>query len=118
MDGGGVDVPQLQPGPFALRALAGEPLRYLGILGPRKCTLQLPAHAGADETALANPLHSPVGLDIGADGPQQVALSIIAEIQATLTVQVRRSPKGARRFYSFTQRKRVGALYRSLDCVR
>jgi xanthine/CO dehydrogenase XdhC/CoxF family maturation factor len=68
----------------ALRALAGEPLRYLGILGPRKRTLQLIADAGLDETVLPNPLHSPVGLDIGADGPQQVALSIIAEIQATL----------------------------------
>jgi xanthine dehydrogenase accessory factor len=30
-------------------------------------------------------LHAPVGLDLGADSPEQVALSIVAEIQAALT---------------------------------
>ncbi len=29
-------------------------------------------------------LHGPMGLDIGADGPEQVALAVIAEIQASL----------------------------------
>jgi xanthine/CO dehydrogenase XdhC/CoxF family maturation factor len=29
-------------------------------------------------------LHSPVGLDIGADGPEQIALAAVAEIQAAL----------------------------------
>jgi xanthine/CO dehydrogenase XdhC/CoxF family maturation factor len=29
-------------------------------------------------------LHSPLGLDIGADGPEQIALAVIAEIQAVL----------------------------------
>lgn len=68
----------------ALRALAEKPLRYLGILGPRKRTAQLLIDAGLDASSLAAPLHSPMGLDIGADGPQQVALSVIAEIQASL----------------------------------
>ena len=68
----------------ALRELAGEPLRYLGILGPRKRTVQLLADAGLHETKLAPVLHAPIGLDIGADGPEQVALAAIAEIQATL----------------------------------
>lgn len=68
----------------ALRVLAGAPLRYLGLLGPRKRTMQLIADAGLDGSCLAAPLHSPMGLDIGADGAQQVALSAIAEIQASL----------------------------------
>ena len=67
-----------------LRELAGQPLRYLGILGPRKRTSQLLADAGLDAGTLVPVLHTPIGLDIGADGPQQVALAVIAEIQATL----------------------------------
>jgi xanthine dehydrogenase accessory factor len=68
----------------ALRELAGQPLRYFGILGPRKRTSRLLAEAGLDAGTLVPVLHSPIGLDIGADGPQQVALAVIAEIQATL----------------------------------
>jgi xanthine dehydrogenase accessory factor len=64
-----------------LQALSSYPLRYLGILGPRKRTLQLLADAGLPaETRPA--LHSPMGLDIGAEGAEQVALAVAAEIQA------------------------------------
>jgi xanthine/CO dehydrogenase XdhC/CoxF family maturation factor len=66
-----------------IRALAGEPLAYLGVLGPRNRTTQLLSEAGIETTLLEN-IHSPMGLDIGADGPEQVALSVIAEIQASL----------------------------------
>lgn len=67
-----------------LKELANRSLRYLGILGPRKRAQQMLSDTrieGAIENAC---LHSPMGLDIGADGPEQVALSVIAEIQATL----------------------------------
>jgi xanthine dehydrogenase accessory factor len=67
----------------ALKQLAGQPLCYLGILGPRKRTNQLLEDAGLDAAKLGA-LHSPMGLDIGADGPEQVALAAVAEIQATL----------------------------------
>jgi xanthine/CO dehydrogenase XdhC/CoxF family maturation factor len=33
-------------------------------------------------TVTPDKLHNPVGLDIGADSPEQIALSILAEIQA------------------------------------
>ncbi|MFL6351704.1 MAG: XdhC family protein, partial [Bryobacteraceae bacterium] len=67
-----------------LRELAGTALSYLGVLGPRKRTLQLLSDAGLDASTLGPTLHSPMGLDIGADGPEQVALAVIAEIQAAL----------------------------------
>jgi len=67
-----------------LRELSGKGLSYLGVLGPRKRSLQLLSDAGLDASALGPTLHSPMGLDIGADGPEQVALAVIAEIQATV----------------------------------
>ncbi len=67
-----------------LQTLLPKSLRYLGVLGPRKRTDQLLAEAGFDGTGIANCLYAPVGLDIGADGPEQVALSLIAEIQSVL----------------------------------
>lgn len=66
-----------------VKALLEQPLAYLGVLGPRNRTLQLLTDARIHPST-APRLHGPVGLDIGADGPEQVALSIIAEIQATL----------------------------------
>lgn len=42
--------------------------------------------AGAHERAgpALCPLHAPVGLDIGAETPEEIALAVVAEIQATL----------------------------------
>lgn len=67
-----------------LTQLATQRPAYLGILGPRKRSLQLLADAGLAEDVLAPALHAPMGLDIGADGPRQVALSVLAEIQGFL----------------------------------
>lgn len=66
-----------------LRELANHPIRYLGILGPRKRTIQLLSDAGLNEDAM-DALHGPMGLDVGADGAEQVALAVTAEIQAVL----------------------------------
>jgi xanthine dehydrogenase accessory factor len=67
-----------------LKQLASNPPAYIGLLGPRKRSLQLLSDANLAETQLSPTLHAPMGLDIGADGPQQVALSVLAEIQAYL----------------------------------
>ena len=66
-----------------IRELATKPLPYLGVLGPRKRTAQLLADAGLEESEAGSAIYGPMGLDLGADGPEQVALSVIAEIQAT-----------------------------------
>jgi xanthine/CO dehydrogenase XdhC/CoxF family maturation factor len=61
-----------------LRWLSTKPLRYLGMLGPRHRTDQLLGDLQPAE------LRAPVGLDIGAESPNEVALSIVAEITAVL----------------------------------
>jgi len=71
-----------------LRYLLPRPLAYLGLLGPRQRAeriLQDLAAGGLPVTAdLRARLHAPVGLDLGADTPETVALSILAEMQAAL----------------------------------
>ena len=64
--------------------LAIHPIRprYLGLLGPRERAERLFADLEADLNAPA--IHAPTGLDIGADEPASIALSILAEIQAVL----------------------------------
>jgi xanthine/CO dehydrogenase XdhC/CoxF family maturation factor len=62
--------------------------RYIGVLGPRRRTEQLLAELNGTDAHLAHGVHAPMGLDIGADGAEQVALSVVAEIQAALNGRV------------------------------
>ena len=66
-----------------LPMLLSKSLAYLGILGPKSRTNRLFAdlQRAIDQAELEN-LHTPVGLDIGADNPAEIALSIVAEICA------------------------------------
>jgi xanthine/CO dehydrogenase XdhC/CoxF family maturation factor len=64
-----------------LAALAGHRIRYLGLLGPRNRAERLLGQA--TDPSLWNPF-SPVGLDVGADNPELIALAILSEIQAVL----------------------------------
>lgn len=73
-----------------LRFLLASPARYIGVMGPRKRTERMLSElkAGEDlfrleEAELAR-LHAPAGLDIGANAPAEIALSIIAEMRAVL----------------------------------
>ena len=67
----------------ALASAAG----YIGILGPRRRTDRLLAEmpdlpgASLGKRSLAR-IHGPAGLDIGAEAPEQIALAIVAEIEA------------------------------------
>lgn len=66
-----------------LRQLLPLPLRYLGCLGPRRRTERLLLEI-SPELAVAD-VHAPVGLDIGAETPEEIALSIVSEIKTVLT---------------------------------
>jgi xanthine dehydrogenase accessory factor len=63
--------------------------RYLGVLGPKARTQRLLdelAGEGAGVTSeLLTCLHGPAGLDIGAETPEEIAIALLAEMQATLT---------------------------------
>ncbi|MCP3104675.1 XdhC family protein [Myxococcus sp. K15C18031901] len=68
-----------------LAALLPRRLRYLGVLGPRSRTERLLEGLAFTPTAAQlEALHAPVGLDLGAEGAEEIALSIVAELQAVV----------------------------------
>jgi len=72
-----------------LETLLAGPARYIGILGSRLRTetlLQDLASRGLYDPILhAERVYGPVGLDIGANTPEMIAVAIIAEIQTAFT---------------------------------
>jgi xanthine dehydrogenase accessory factor len=59
---------------------------YIGALGSRKThgkRIERLGASGFDEAATAR-IHAPIGLDIGAVSPAEIALSILGEIVSTL----------------------------------
>jgi xanthine/CO dehydrogenase XdhC/CoxF family maturation factor len=67
-----------------LSHLAAVDVPYLGLLGPPARRQRLIDELGAEAGALAERLRGPVGLDIGADSAESIALSIAAEMQQVL----------------------------------
>lgn len=72
-----------------LKTLLPSPVRYVGLLGPKKradLLLQKLRRDGFVPTkGQFARLYNPVGLNIGAESPEEIALSILSEIQAVLT---------------------------------
>jgi len=71
-----------------LRFLLGTPARYIGVLGPRKRTEELLVRLRRDGVVVSRGdltrIYAPVGLDIGAETPHEIALSMLAEIRAVM----------------------------------
>jgi xanthine dehydrogenase accessory factor len=59
---------------------------YIGVLGPRARTMRILAELEPSLSSLdlLGRVRAPVGLDIGAETPREIALSVLAEIQAVL----------------------------------
>jgi xanthine dehydrogenase accessory factor len=68
----------------ALRALAPRDLRYLGLIGSRAKVARIYDALTADQMPadVLKQVHAPIGLDIGAVTPQEIAVSILAELIA------------------------------------
>jgi len=70
-----------------VRALLAANVAYVGVLGPRARTERMLAELAARGDALPNAtdaLYGPVGLDLGGDGPEAIALAIVAEASAVM----------------------------------
>ena len=72
-----------------LRQMLRLPLGYIGLLGPRRRRERLlnaiTSDAESSPASTRRRLHNPAGLDVGAETPEEIALSVIGEIQAVMT---------------------------------
>jgi xanthine dehydrogenase accessory factor len=70
---------------LALRRVVGQPLRYLGLIGSRRKKAvifrELREEDGVAAEAL-EPVRCPIGLPIGGETPEEIAVSIVAELLA------------------------------------
>jgi xanthine dehydrogenase accessory factor len=69
-----------------VRALAQSSAAYIGILGPRARTERMLADISSSGAHVerGTRIYSPVGLDVGGDGPDAIAMAIIAEVSAVI----------------------------------
>jgi xanthine dehydrogenase accessory factor len=73
-----------------VRLLLAAGVSYVGVLGPRERTEGILKEIGETGAMSAGRVYGPVGLDLGADGPRQVAVAIVAEL---LAVTAGREPR-------------------------
>ena len=99
------------------------PLRpsYLGILGARHRTSSLisdvAAKTGWSVEECCRQIQAPVGLNLGGDGPEVIALAVIAEIQACRTGQLANSRKLSREDVESYLQDGSAAHYRETTCA-
>lgn len=85
---------------ICLKEVIERPARYIGMIGSRRRTTTIREHLRKEGVSVESlkRVHAPVGLDIGAQTPEEIALAIMSEI-----VMVRRggtgAPKGERMLY-------------------
>jgi xanthine/CO dehydrogenase XdhC/CoxF family maturation factor len=71
-----------------MKSLIQTDTPYIGILGPKKRLEKISEELNANGIELNDELlgriHNPSGMDIGGDTPEEIALSMLAEIQAVI----------------------------------
>lgn len=65
-----------------LRWAAEQPLRYIGMIGSKRKTLEVAKQLHKEGVALdkLSRVHAPMGLDIGAVTPEEIAVAVVAEM--------------------------------------
>jgi xanthine/CO dehydrogenase XdhC/CoxF family maturation factor len=76
-----------------LAALFPSPIPYIGLLGPKSRGDELLSQLGGINPEQRARLHNPIGLDLGGETPEEIALAIVAEVQSVLN---RRSAQSLR----------------------
>jgi len=72
--------------------------RYIGMIGSKRKITRMwkkLIERGADRERLAQ-VHAPIGLEVGADTPEEIAVSIVAQM-----IQARRGPKDRKRLSNY-----------------
>ncbi|MCG8311024.1 MAG: XdhC family protein [Cytophagales bacterium] len=81
---------------------------YIGILGSRKKTQKILREAEVNDINYSKSelekIHYPIGLDIGANTPEEIALSIVAEIKAFFA---KRSGESLKKFDGYIHKKNL-----------
>ncbi len=67
------------------KAILKSPVQYIGLLGPRVRAARIAEDLKIRQPHATDRLFGPVGLDIGAETPEEIAIAIVAEIQAAMT---------------------------------
>jgi xanthine dehydrogenase accessory factor len=74
-----------------LRVLLETKSRYIGTLGPKKRLSRMLAELEEQGQVITSEqegrIYGPIGLDLGAEAAEEIALSILAEIKAVLTMK-------------------------------
>ena len=70
-----------QDSKWVARLLASD-VPYIGVLGPRARTEEILRELRSENDER---IFGPIGLDLGADGPEQIAVSIVAELLARVS---------------------------------
>jgi xanthine dehydrogenase accessory factor len=69
-----------------VRSLLGSPARFIAMLGPGARSQRLLTELREEGTTISEQdmarIHGPAGLDVGAEGPEEIAAAIVAEIVA------------------------------------
>jgi xanthine dehydrogenase accessory factor len=65
--------------------LLREKVSYIGVLGPKKKLSRMTLELQIDKDRDLSHIHGPIGLDIGAETAEEIAISIVSEIKAILS---------------------------------
>ncbi|MHB8578137.1 MAG: XdhC family protein [Dehalococcoidia bacterium] len=81
---------------LSLRKVVGRPAAFVGMIGSKRRTATVLQHLGEEgfPREALDAVHTPIGLDIGAETPEEIAVSILAEI-----IMVRRGGSGKTMYF-------------------